>query len=37
MSPDEPWTPQAKAFVRSQEKWKHPRYRAAWVLRGLPG
>ena len=27
---------QAQAFVRSQEKWKHPYYWAAWVLWGLP-
>lgn len=26
----------AQAFVRSQEKWKHPYYWAAWVLWGLP-
>ncbi len=26
----------AQDFVRSQEKWKHPRYWAAWVLWGLP-
>jgi CHAT domain-containing protein len=25
----------AQAFVASQEKWKHPRYWAAWVLWGL--
>ena len=27
---------QAQEFVRSQEKWKHPYYWAAWVLWGLP-
>jgi tetratricopeptide (TPR) repeat protein len=27
---------EAQAFVRSQEKWKHPNYWAAWVLWGLP-
>ncbi len=27
---------QAQAFVRSQEKWRHPYYWAAWVLWGLP-
>lgn len=27
---------QAQAFVRSQEKWTHPYYWAAWVLWGLP-
>lgn len=27
---------QAQTFVRSQEKWKHPYYWAAWVLWGLP-
>ncbi len=27
---------EAQAFVRSQEKWKHPKYWAAWVLWGLP-
>ena len=27
---------QAQAHVRSQEKWKHPYYWAAWVLWGLP-
>ena len=27
---------QAQAFVRKQEKWKHPKYWAAWVLWGLP-
>ena len=27
---------QAQAFVASQDKWKHPRYWAAWVLWGLP-
>ena len=27
---------QAQAFVRDQEKWRHPRYWAAWVLWGLP-
>ena len=27
---------QAQAFVRAQEKWKHPYYWAAWVLWGLP-
>ena len=27
---------QAQAFVRSQPKWKHPYYWAAWVLWGLP-
>ena len=27
---------QAQAYVRSQEKWKHPYYWAAWVLWGLP-
>ena len=26
----------AQAFVRAQEKWKHPAYWAAWVLWGLP-
>ena len=26
----------AQEFVRSQEKWKHPYYWAAWVLWGLP-
>jgi CHAT domain-containing protein len=26
----------AQAFVRSQEKWKHPYFWAAWVLWGLP-
>jgi CHAT domain-containing protein/tetratricopeptide (TPR) repeat protein len=26
----------AQTFVRSQEKWKHPAYWAAWVLWGLP-
>ena len=26
---------QAQAFVRGQEKWKHPYYWAAWVLWGL--
>jgi CHAT domain-containing protein len=26
----------AQAFVRAQEKWKHPYYWAAWVLWGLP-
>jgi CHAT domain-containing protein len=26
----------AQEFVRSQEKWKHPHYWAAWVLWGLP-
>ncbi len=26
----------AQAYVRSQEKWKHPYYWAAWVLWGLP-
>jgi len=28
---------QAQEFVKSQEKWKHPYYWAAWVLWGLPG
>ena len=27
---------QAQEFVRSQEKWKHPYFWAAWVLWGLP-
>ncbi len=27
---------QAQAFIRSQDKWKHPYYWAAWVLWGLP-
>jgi CHAT domain-containing protein len=27
---------QAQTFVRSQEKWKHPLYWAAWQLWGLP-
>jgi tetratricopeptide (TPR) repeat protein len=27
---------EAQAFVRAQEKWKHPYYWAAWVLWGLP-
>ena len=27
---------QAQAFIRAQEKWKHPYYWAAWVLWGLP-
>ena len=27
---------QAQAFIKSQEKWKHPYYWAAWVLWGLP-
>ena len=27
---------QAQAFIRSQEKWRHPYYWAAWVLWGLP-
>ncbi len=27
---------QAQEFVRSQERWKHPFYWAAWVLWGLP-
>ena len=27
---------QAQEHVRSQEKWKHPYYWAAWVLWGLP-
>jgi len=27
---------QAQEFVKSQEKWKHPYYWAAWVLWGLP-
>jgi len=27
---------EAQSFVRAQEKWKHPRYWAAWVLWGLP-
>ncbi len=27
---------QAQAHVRSNEKWKHPHYWAAWVLWGLP-
>ncbi len=26
----------AQEFVRSQEKWQHPYYWAAWVLWGLP-
>lgn len=26
----------AQDFVRSQDKWKHPRFWAAWVLWGLP-
>ena len=26
----------AQSHVRSQEKWSHPRYWAAWVLWGLP-
>ena len=26
----------AQAFVRSQEKWRHPYFWAAWVLWGLP-
>ena len=26
----------AKDFVRKQERWKHPRYWAGWVLYGLP-
>ena len=26
----------AQAYVRSQEKWQHPRFWAAWVLWGLP-
>ena len=26
----------AQEFVKSQEKWKHPNYWAAWVLWGLP-
>jgi len=26
----------AQEFVRSHERWKHPRYWAAWVLWGLP-
>ena len=26
----------AQDLVRSQEKWKHPYYWAAWVLWGLP-
>ena len=27
---------EAQSSVRSQDKWKHPRYWAAWVLWGLP-
>jgi hypothetical protein len=27
----------AQESVRAEEKWKHPRYWAAWVLWGLPG
>jgi CHAT domain-containing protein len=27
---------EAQEFVRSQERWKHPYYWAAWVLWGLP-
>ncbi len=27
---------EAQAFIRSQEKWAHPYYWAAWVLWGLP-
>jgi CHAT domain-containing protein len=27
---------EAQAFVRGQEKWKHPKYWAAWTLWGLP-
>jgi CHAT domain-containing protein len=26
----------AQSFVKSQDKWKHPRFWAAWVLWGLP-
>jgi CHAT domain-containing protein len=26
----------AQEFVRSQEKWRHPYFWAAWVLWGLP-
>ncbi len=26
----------AQAHIRSQDKWKHPHYWAAWVLWGLP-
>jgi CHAT domain-containing protein len=26
----------AQEFVKSEEKWKHPYYWAAWVLWGLP-
>jgi len=26
----------AQDYVRSQEKWSHPYYWAAWVLWGLP-
>ena len=26
----------AQAWVRSQDKWKHPAYWAAWTLWGLP-
>ena len=27
---------QAQYFIRDHEKWKHPKYWAAWVLWGLP-
>ena len=27
---------EAQTFVRSHEKWKAPKYWAAWVLWGLP-
>ena len=27
---------EAQAFVKSQEKWKHPYFWAAWSLWGLP-
>jgi CHAT domain-containing protein len=27
---------QAQAFIRAQERWRHPYYWAAWVLWGLP-
>jgi CHAT domain-containing protein len=27
---------EAQAFIRGQDKWKHPYYWAAWVLWGLP-
>ena len=33
---EDPDDPETQEFVRSQEKWEHPRYWAAWVLWGLP-